>query len=122
MLVFGESYREDLRDHRADSFGRSIGTYNWDSVVELEHPEAFQNALVKVLDVKKTFRYVYLGGAFTETDQEKPLWWLAEGRRVRVRLHLISHRNLYYPFYFMLTHPRDLPRQNYLTLERGMRM
>ncbi|KAK9357174.1 hypothetical protein V1504DRAFT_436988, partial [Lipomyces starkeyi] len=31
----------------------------------------------------KTFRYVYLGGAFTETDQEKTLWLYAKGRHVR---------------------------------------
>ncbi|ODM24245.1 hypothetical protein SI65_02046 [Aspergillus cristatus] len=67
----------------ADSCIWSIGTYNWDSVVELEYPEAFQKALLKVLDVKKTFRYVYLGGAFTEPDQEKPLWFYAKGRHVR---------------------------------------
>ena len=63
-----------------------MGTYNWDPVVELEHPEAFQQALLRFIDVKKmkTFRYVYLGGAFTETDQEKSLWFLTEGRRMRV--------------------------------------
>lgn len=96
MLVFGESVREICEIGHGANCGRSIGTYNWDSVVELEHPEAFQNALVKVLDVEKTFRYVYLGGAFTETDQEKTLWWLAKGRRVRVRFHLLPRRNSYY--------------------------
>ena len=68
-----------------DGGTRSIGTYNWDPVVEIEYPEAFQKALLKTLDVKKTFRYVYLGGAFTEQDQEKTLWFFAKGRRVRVR-------------------------------------
>jgi len=68
---------------RADNGERCIGTYSWDPVVELEYPEAFQNALVK-LDLKKTFRYVYLGGAFTETDQERKLWFLAGARHVRV--------------------------------------
>jgi hypothetical protein len=53
--------------------------------VELEYPEAFQQALFKVLDGKKTFNYVYLGGAFTEEDQEKSLWFFSEGRRIRVR-------------------------------------
>lgn len=62
-----------------------MGTYNWDSVVELEYPEAFQEALLQVLDVKETFTYVYLGGAFTESDQEKTLWFYSGGRRVRVR-------------------------------------
>lgn len=53
--------------------------------MELEYPEAFQQALFKVLDGKKTFNYVYLGGAFTEEDQEKSLWFFSEGRRIRVR-------------------------------------
>ena len=69
---------------------RSIGTYNWDPVVELDYPAAFQNALLKVIDGKKSFNYVYLGGAFTEPDQEKSLWFFSEGRRVRVSLLLIS--------------------------------
>ncbi|KIN02328.1 hypothetical protein OIDMADRAFT_53837 [Oidiodendron maius Zn] len=63
--------------------GRSIGTYNSDPVVELEYPEAFQEALLKVLDVKRNFIYVYLGGAFTEQDQEKTLWFLPGARRLR---------------------------------------
>lgn len=78
---YPDSALEQLKD--ADAAIWSIGTYNWDPVVELEYPEAFQQALSKVLDGKKTFRYVYLGGAFTETDQEKTLWFLTEGRRMR---------------------------------------
>lgn len=84
MPVYGESTRLCDNGMSANS-KRSIGTYNWDPVVEIEYPEAFQKALLTVLDVKKTFRYVYLGGAFTEADQEKNLWLFAEGRRVRVR-------------------------------------
>jgi hypothetical protein len=83
MHVYGESERLPY-DGMSANGKRSIGTYNWDPVVELEYPEAFQKALLKVLDVKKTFRYVYLGGAFTEPDQEKTLWLYAKGRRVRV--------------------------------------
>lgn len=66
---------------------RSIGTYTWDPVVELEYPRAFQTALLTALDrdQAKTFRYVYLGGAFTEQNQDKVLWFYALGRRVRVR-------------------------------------
>lgn len=75
--------------------GRSIGTYTWDPVVELEYPRAFQTALVRALDrdrATKTFKYVYLGGAFTEQDQDKVLWFYTQGRRVRV-CHL-SHSDL----------------------------
>ncbi|RDW56817.1 hypothetical protein BP5796_12884 [Coleophoma crateriformis] len=78
---YPESILELLKD--ADACIWSIGTYTWDPVVELEYPEAFQKALLNVLGVKKTFTYVYLGGAFTEPDQEKTLWFYSEGRRVR---------------------------------------
>lgn len=85
MLVYGKSQLAfmPLSRNRSNR-GRSIGTYNWDPVVEIEYPEAFQEALLKVLDVKKTFRYIYLGGAFIEPDQEKSLWFFAKGRHVRV--------------------------------------
>jgi hypothetical protein len=84
MLVFGKPERfqdDDMSSNR----GRSIGTYSWDPVVELDYPEAFQQALLKVVDPNKQFRYIYLGGAFTEADQGKTLWFFAGGRRVRVR-------------------------------------
>ena len=83
-LVYGESERS-WDDSISVNGSRSIGTYTWDPVVELEYPEAFQEALLKVLDGKKTFTYVYLGGAYTEPDQKKTLWFYSEGRRVRVR-------------------------------------
>lgn len=66
---------------------RSIGTYNWDPIVELEYPMAFQTALLKLLDSTsniKPFRYVYLGGAFTEQNQDRALWFFAKGRHIRV--------------------------------------
>ena len=52
--------------------------------MEIQYPGAFQQALVKVLDTRKTFNYVYLGGAFTELDQDRSLWLFVNGRRVRV--------------------------------------
>ncbi|KAH8597059.1 hypothetical protein B0O99DRAFT_740120 [Bisporella sp. PMI_857] len=79
--IYPDTLLEQLKG--ADACIWSIGTYNWDPEVELEYPEAFQKALLKVLDVKKMFRYVYLGGAFTEPDQEKSLWFYAKGRHVR---------------------------------------
>ncbi|EYE94844.1 putative nucleoside-diphosphate-sugar epimerase [Aspergillus ruber CBS 135680] len=78
---YPDSVLEQLKG--ADACIWSIGTYDWDPVVEIEYPEAFQKALLKVLDAKKTFRYIYLGGAFTEPDQEKSLWFFSEGRHVR---------------------------------------
>lgn len=83
MLVYGKSKQQ--RDYSIiTNCRRSIGTYNSDPVVELEYPEAFQQALLKVLDVKNKFTYVYLGGVMTEPDQEKTLWFF-KGRHVRVR-------------------------------------
>ena len=73
--------------------------------MELEYPEAFQEALLKVLDVKRNFIYVYLGGAFTEQDQEKSLWFLPGARRLRVRPCQV-------PLCHMLILLRDLPKQN----------
>ncbi len=121
MLVYGESERLGDDGMSADS-GRSIGTYNWDPVVELEYPEAFQEALLKVLDVKKTFTYVYLGGAFTEPDQEKTLWFYSEGRRVRVRPCPFPYNAFHSPSCDMLTLLRGLPRQNSWSLESRTRM
>jgi hypothetical protein len=103
-LVYGESrtiHFEIIQwhDESADAGGRSIGTYNWDSVVEIEYPAAFQEALLKVLDVNKTFTYVYLGGAFTEEDQEKTLWFYSKGRRVRVHpvlAHPLTYNRTFY--------------------------
>jgi hypothetical protein len=102
MLVYGESEQLLNNSLHAD-YGRSIGTYNWDPVVELEYPEAFQKALVKVLDPKKIFRYVYLGGAFTEQDQKKSLWLFTEGRRVRVRPCPLIYNAFHYLWYYVLT-------------------
>lgn len=121
MLVYGEPQR--LRDNGMSvNDGRSIGTYNWDPVVESEYPEAFQEALLKVLDPKKTFKYVYLGGAFTESDQEKTLWFYSKGRRVRVRSFLVPFNAFYSPSSGMLTLIRGSPRQDSLTLESRTRM
>jgi hypothetical protein len=92
---------------------RSIGTYNWNPLVELEYPEAFQKALLKLLDVKKTFTYVYLGGAFTEPNQEKTLWFYSEGRRVRVCPCPFHYNTLH----DMLTFLRGLLRPNSWSLE-----
>jgi len=61
-----------------------MGTYNWNPVVEVDYPETFQRTLSQELNRKSTFRYIYLGGAFTVQDQGKSLWLFAKGRKVRV--------------------------------------
>ena len=99
-----------------------MGTYNWDTVVEIEYPEAFQSALLKVLDVNKMFNYVYLGGAFTEPDQEKVLWFFSKGRRVRVRSPSFIYSALAHSPCDMLTAFRDLLKHNSWSLGSGTRM
>ena len=70
----------------ADESQRCIGTYTGDTVVEIDYPLAFANAVASRIRVqKKRFRYVHLGGGLTESDQEKPLWFYQTARRVRVR-------------------------------------
>ena len=66
---------------------RCMGTFSGDRVVEIDYPLAFANAMAKIIPAhKKKFRYVYLGGALTEPDQEKRLWYLQTARRFRVSL------------------------------------
>ncbi|MCJ1280516.1 hypothetical protein MMC21_008345 [Puttea exsequens] len=68
----------------ADESQRCIGTYTGDTVVEIDYPLAFANAVASRIRVqKKRFRYVHLGGGLTESDQEKPLWFYQTARRVR---------------------------------------
>lgn len=102
MVSPGDSLRDrcydDMTRVHVDTGRRSIGTYNWDPVVEIEYPAAFQEALLNVLDDKKTFTYVYLGGAFTEEDQEKTLWFYSKGRHVRVRPLLVHPFTTTAPF------------------------
>lgn len=90
--------------------------------MELEYPKAFQDALLKVLDVKKTFNYVYLGGAFTEPNQEKNLWLFSKGRHVRVRFYPCLYNASQSPSYDRLTLLRDLHRHNSWSLKSRIRM
>lgn len=116
MLVYGTCNRSRNGSTPVDSV-RSIGTYNWDPVVELEYPEAFQQALLKVLDGEKLFTYVYLGGAFTEPDQEKTLWFFSRGRRVRVRQCPCSYNHLESCSSDILSLHRASPKHNSWSLE-----
>jgi hypothetical protein len=60
-----------------------MGTTAGDKILEIDYPLAFGNAVSTNLE--KTFRYVHLSGATTERDQEKPLWFKAEMRKMKVR-------------------------------------
>ena len=55
--------------------------------VELDYPLAFARTMLAMRQsATDTFRYVHLSGILAEKDQNKSLWFLQEGRRVKVRL------------------------------------
>jgi hypothetical protein len=73
---------------------RSIGTTKLQSGREINvdytmaAAEAFKKSLTPQLAEGKKFRFVYVSGAMTSQDQEKPLWFMQEFRRIRVRIWL----------------------------------
>jgi hypothetical protein len=46
---------------------------------------SFLETLVPALPEGKTFRFVFCSGKFAEWDQKKPLHFMADTRRVKVR-------------------------------------
>lgn len=60
-----------------------MGTTGGDRVLEVDYPLSFGNAFSKTLE--KKFRYIHLSGATTERNQEKPLWFKGEMRKMKVR-------------------------------------
>jgi hypothetical protein len=58
-----------------------MGTTVGDKVLEVDYPLAFGNAFSKTLE--KKFRYIHLSGATTERNQEKPLWFKGEMRKMK---------------------------------------
>ncbi|MCJ1374559.1 hypothetical protein MMC20_005791 [Loxospora ochrophaea] len=82
FAVYSDSVLEEMNG--ADGCIWCMGTFSGDRVVEIDYPLAFANAMAKIIPAhKKKFRYVYLGGALTEPDQEKRLWYLQTARRFR---------------------------------------
>ncbi|KAI9644287.1 hypothetical protein NHQ30_007643 [Ciborinia camelliae] len=72
----------------ADAAIWCLGTYNGDEKVDIEYPLAFIKAIKTRPPGSTQFRYVQLGGAFTEPppkegQKERSLWYYANGRRVR---------------------------------------
>ena len=64
-----------------------MGTTAGDKALEFDYPVAFGNAFSKTLETSKhKFRYLHLSGAATERDQEKPLWFKQDMRRIKVSL------------------------------------
>jgi len=77
---YPESAAREISD--ADACIWAMGTYDGRFDVEVEYPTAFAKAILQEKRGGK-FRYVHLGGAFTEEDQEKSLWFLPTARRGR---------------------------------------
>lgn len=54
--------------------------------VSIEYTLAAAKAFTPTSAPEKKFRFIYLSGAASERDQTKPLWFMQEYRRTRVRL------------------------------------
>lgn len=72
----------------ADAAIWCLGTFNGDERVDIEYPLTFIKAIKTRPSGLRHFRYVQLGGAFTEPppkdgQKERSLWYYANGRRVR---------------------------------------
>ncbi len=62
-----------------------MGTTAGDKALEVDYPLAFGNAFSSTLvETNQRFRYIHLSGAATERDQERPLWFKAEMRKLKV--------------------------------------
>lgn len=84
------SYDESTLDEfeTADAAIWCLGTYHGDEKVDIEFPLTFIRAIKTRALESQAFRYVQLGGAFTEPPPgegqgERSLWYFANGRRIR---------------------------------------
>ncbi|KAL9091039.1 MAG: hypothetical protein Q9159_001665 [Coniocarpon cinnabarinum] len=84
---YDESTIKELQD--ADAAIWCIGTNYGDERIDVDFPLAFLNAIKRFrTPASLPFRYVQLGGAFTEppppkSEDPRALWFFANGRRVR---------------------------------------
>lgn len=65
-----------------------MGTNSGSITADLEYPLAFAEGMAKVLEKQPSrprFRYVHLSGKFVRQNQEEPLWFLEEARKIKVR-------------------------------------
>lgn len=86
FTLYDELTVKDLKT--ADAAIWCMGTFNGDESVDIEYPLAFIKAIKTRPPGSTHFRYVQLGGAFTEPppkdgQKERSLWFYANGRRVR---------------------------------------
>jgi len=84
----------------ADALIWAMGTYNLDENANFTYPLDFQRHLALQQDnsqalknKKSKFRFILLGGAFTETDQSRWLYFLPDQRRMK---GLLQTRTLEY--------------------------
>lgn len=60
--------------------------------VELDWPLGFARSIMKLRENASTpFRYMHVSGIMAEKDQEKSLWFLQEGRRIKVTSTRLSN-------------------------------
>ncbi|KAI0486742.1 hypothetical protein F4859DRAFT_312409 [Xylaria cf. heliscus] len=79
---------QDVLEENADAVGIiwAMGSYKGSRAADLEYPLAFSESMARVLETKSPrprFRYVHLGGMFTQRDQEKMLFFLDYPRKIR---------------------------------------
>lgn len=83
-----EATWSSIRD--ADTLIWAMGTYDLNKDVNLDFPLKFQERLAVIQSSVRprkanstTFRFILLGGAFTETDQSRWLYFLPDQRRIK---------------------------------------
>jgi hypothetical protein len=77
----------------ADALIWAMGTYDLNADVNLHYPLAFQKKLgthLKSEGRSGKFRFILLGGAFTETNQSQRLFFLWEQRRMKGLLQTLT--------------------------------
>lgn len=92
FLAYPDSVLQDIRDAQACIWclGKAgIPNNETTRKVSVDYTIAAARAFSSVLpndnDETNKFRFVYLSGGIAERDQMKPLWFLQEYRRIRVR-------------------------------------
>jgi len=74
----------------ADACIWSMGTTDAIKELEIDYPVAFAKAFAPSLATRQTpFRYMHCSGRLAEKDQTKKLYFLQEGRRIKVILLLL---------------------------------
>lgn len=54
--------------------------------ISIEYTLVAAKAFTPTSTTEKKFRFIYVSGAWFERDHKKPLWFMQDYRRVRVRL------------------------------------